>query len=43
MLAAYVALMTTDTLGLNPLLAIIIVVPIMAAIVKRQNVMANVR
>jgi branched-chain amino acid transport system permease protein len=31
-LAAYVALMTTDTLGLNPLLAIIIVAPIMAAI-----------
>jgi len=31
-LAAYIALMTTDTLGLNPLLAIIIVVPIMAAI-----------
>ena len=31
-LAAYVALMTTDTLGLNPLLAIVIVVPIMAAI-----------
>src|SRR5262249_11131473 len=31
-LAAYVALMTTDTVGLNPLLAIIIVVPIMAAI-----------
>src|SRR5262249_52435745 len=27
-LAAYIALMTTDTLGLNPLLAIIIVVPI---------------
>src|SRR5215813_4042883 len=31
-LAAYIALMTTDTLGLNPLLAIIIVVPTMAAI-----------
>jgi branched-chain amino acid transport system permease protein len=31
-LAAYVALMTTDTLGLNPLLAIVIVAPIMAAI-----------
>ena len=31
-LAAYVALMTTDTLGLNPLLAIVLVVPIMAAI-----------
>jgi branched-chain amino acid transport system permease protein len=31
-LAAYVALMTTDMLGLNPLLAIIIVAPIMAAI-----------
>src|SRR5260221_3816854 len=31
-LAAYIALMTTDTLGLNPLLAIMIVVPIMAAI-----------
>src|ERR1700732_5567540 len=31
-LAAYIALMTTDTLGLNPLLAIVIVVPIMAAI-----------
>src|SRR6266849_3392861 len=31
-LAAYIALMTTDTLALNPLLAIIIVVPIMAAI-----------
>src|SRR5262247_3138324 len=31
-LAAYVALMTTDTLGLNPLLAIVIVVPIVAAI-----------
>ncbi|HKA81368.1 MAG TPA: branched-chain amino acid ABC transporter permease [Xanthobacteraceae bacterium] len=31
-LAAYVALMTTDTLGLNPLIAIVIVVPIMAAI-----------
>ena len=31
-LAAYIALMTTDTLGLNALLAIIIVVPIMAAI-----------
>src|SRR5215475_10512145 len=27
-LAAYIALMTTDTLGLNPLLAIMIVVPI---------------
>ena len=32
MLAAYIALMTTDTLGLNPLLAILIVAPIMAAI-----------
>ena len=31
-LAAYVALMTTDTLGLNPLLAIVIVAPIMAVI-----------
>ena len=31
-LAAYIALMTTDTLGLNPLLAIAVVVPIMAAI-----------
>jgi branched-chain amino acid transport system permease protein len=31
-LVAYIALMTTDTLGLNPLLAIVIVVPIMAAI-----------
>jgi branched-chain amino acid transport system permease protein len=31
-LAAYIALMTTDTLGLNPLLAIVIVAPIMAAI-----------
>jgi branched-chain amino acid transport system permease protein len=31
-LAAYIALMTTDTLGLNPLIAIIVVVPIMAAI-----------
>lgn len=31
-LAAYIALMTTDTLGLNPLVAILIVVPIMAAI-----------
>src|SRR6266404_6487282 len=31
-LAAYIALMTTDTLGLNPLFAIMIVVPIMAAI-----------
>src|SRR5258708_19187840 len=31
-LAAYIALMTSDTLGLNPLLAIIVVVPIMAAI-----------
>src|SRR4051812_15380774 len=31
-LAAYIALMTTDTLGLNPLLAIVVVVPIMAAI-----------
>ena len=31
-LAAYIALMTTDTLGLNPLLAILIVAPIMAAI-----------
>ena len=31
-LAAYVALMTTDTLGVNPLLALIIVVPVMALI-----------
>jgi branched-chain amino acid transport system permease protein len=31
-LAAYIALMATDTLGLNPLLAIVVVVPIMAAI-----------
>jgi branched-chain amino acid transport system permease protein len=31
-LAAYVALMTTDTLGLNPLIAIVIVAPVMAAI-----------
>jgi branched-chain amino acid transport system permease protein len=31
-LAAYIALMTTDTLGLDPLLAIAIVAPIMAAI-----------
>jgi len=31
-LTAYVALMVTDTLGINPLLAIIIVAPIMAAI-----------
>ena len=31
-LAAYIALMTTDTLGINPLLAILIVAPIMAAI-----------
>jgi branched-chain amino acid transport system permease protein len=31
-LAAYIALMTTDTLGINPLLAIVIVVPIMAAV-----------
>src|SRR5919201_4586592 len=31
-LAAYVALMTTDTIGLNPLLAIVIVAPIMAVI-----------
>src|ERR1700752_668711 len=31
-LAAYVALMTTDTLGLHPLIAIVIVVPIMALI-----------
>ena len=31
-LAAYIALMTTDTIGINPLLAIVIVVPIMAAI-----------
>src|SRR5215218_10418771 len=31
-LAAYIALMTTDTLGINPLLAIVLVVPIMAAI-----------
>src|ERR1700716_3182094 len=31
-LAAYVALMTTDTIGLNPLIAIVIVAPIMAAI-----------
>ena len=32
LVAAYIALMTTETLGLNPLLAIIVVVPIMAAI-----------
>src|SRR5437660_1838838 len=31
-LAAYIALITSDTLELNPLLAIIVVVPIMAAI-----------
>src|SRR5439155_79829 len=31
-LAAYIALMTTDTIGINPLLAIVIVVPIMAVI-----------
>ncbi len=31
-LAAYIALVTTDTLGLDPLLAIVIVAPIMAAI-----------
>ena len=31
-LAAYIALITTDTLGINPLLAIVFVVPIMAAI-----------
>jgi branched-chain amino acid transport system permease protein len=31
-LAAYIALMTTDTLGVNPLLALIIVVPVMALI-----------
>src|SRR6266699_184377 len=31
-LAAYLALMVTDTVGLDPLLAIVIVVPIMAAI-----------
>src|ERR1041384_4717300 len=31
-LAAYIALMTTDTLGINPLLAILIVAPVMAAI-----------
>jgi branched-chain amino acid transport system permease protein len=31
-LDAYVALMTTDTLGINPLVAIIIVAPVMAAI-----------
>src|SRR6188472_1624749 len=31
-LAAYIALMTTDTLGMNPLLAILIVAPVMAAI-----------
>jgi len=31
-LAAYIALMTTDTLGINPLLAIVVVVPIMAVI-----------
>jgi branched-chain amino acid transport system permease protein len=31
-LAAYLALIVTDTLGLDPLLAIIVVVPIMAAI-----------
>jgi branched-chain amino acid transport system permease protein len=31
-LAAYIALMTADTLGLNPLLSIVIVAPVMAAI-----------
>src|SRR5947209_5334802 len=31
-LAAYVALMTVDTIGLNPLLAIVVVAPIMAVI-----------
>src|SRR5260370_41519543 len=31
-LAAYIALMTSDPLGLNPLLAIIVVVPILGAI-----------
>jgi branched-chain amino acid transport system permease protein len=31
-LAAYIALMTTDTLGVNPLLALTIVVPVMALI-----------
>jgi branched-chain amino acid transport system permease protein len=31
-LAAYVALMTTDTLGIDPLLAIAVVAPVMAAI-----------
>ena len=31
-LSAYIALITTDALGLNPLVAIVIVVPIMAAI-----------
>src|SRR5213593_3327295 len=31
-LAAYLALMVTDTVGLDPLLAIVVVVPIMAAI-----------
>jgi branched-chain amino acid transport system permease protein len=31
-LAAYIALMTTDTLGINPLLALVIVVPAMALI-----------
>jgi branched-chain amino acid transport system permease protein len=31
-LAAYIALMTTDTLGINPLLALVIVVPVMALI-----------
>jgi branched-chain amino acid transport system permease protein len=31
-LAAYIALMTTDTLGVNPLLALLIVVPVMALI-----------
>ncbi|MGE0037711.1 MAG: branched-chain amino acid ABC transporter permease [Xanthobacteraceae bacterium] len=31
-LAAYIALMTTDTLGVNPLLGLIIVVPVMALI-----------
>ena len=31
-LAAYVALMTTDTIGVNPLLALVVVVPVMAAI-----------
>jgi branched-chain amino acid transport system permease protein len=41
-LAAYIALMTTDTLGLNPLLAIAIVAPIMAAIgYALQRVLLN--